>query len=373
MPPLSQDDRPIQFRSVCEPSQPGTAQGWDNPDNLRCLRVELNEALCRPFHAEIDLCVSQDLLNDEKSRYLSGALWKLFDLSLDTQGETATSEFRRLRGLVTAFTDLGPVDLPFPGRHVRLIFEPEVVRLRQQVRSWAHTGSLSDIFSSLFGELQRAYFFQDEKNKALIHQKTQMEESDLDFFMRLVEEYGLTWFLAGEGDEQKVVVCDNTRHFQAVSAFQRHHDTSVQVPHVGGHHYRHNAGKPAENNRVGAVRFGMRVPVAKFIIPNRCSSTTCLRKSAKPRRTNARTAAGMRETPRGCLTTTGLPIRPRYQHGAKPRRGPCAWRQPAKPAGLLQAKSMGRSRWPAPGVWYGWKITVFCIRAGKLGRPRSIM
>jgi len=53
MPPLSQDDRPIQFRSVREPSQSGTVQGWDNPDNLRCLRVELNEALCRPFHAEI--------------------------------------------------------------------------------------------------------------------------------------------------------------------------------------------------------------------------------------------------------------------------------------------------------------------------------
>ena len=271
MPPLSQDNRPIQFRSVREPNQSGTVQGWDNPANLRCLRVELNEALCRPFHAEIDLCVSQDLLDDEKSRYLSGALWKLFDLSLDTRGETATSEFRRLRGLVTAFTDLGPVDLPFPGRHVRLVFEPEVVRLRQQVRSWAHTGSLSDIFSSLFGGLQRAYLFQDEKTKAPIHQKTQLDESDLDFFMRLVEEYGLTWFLAGEGDEQKVVVCDNPHHFLAVSAFQRHHDTSVQVPHIGGHHSRHKAGKPVENNRVGAVRFGMRVPVAKFISHSRDS------------------------------------------------------------------------------------------------------
>jgi uncharacterized protein involved in type VI secretion and phage assembly len=264
MPAIHQNDMPLQFHSVTPAEQEPPFLGWDNPANLRCLRVVLDEALCLPFHAEIDLAVSQNLLDTEGDRYLSGALWQLFDLKLDTRGETATSESRTLRGLVTAFTDLGTINLPFPGRHVRVIFEPEVVRLRQHLRSRVHSGTLVEILETILGTMPRRCTIRQEINKYFVHQKTQFEESDLHFFMRLAEEYGLTWFLDGVGDEQKLVVCDDTHHFKPVETFPFQPGTADQGPRLHDNPSTFRAPVANPKNGVDSFCFGMRVPVARF-------------------------------------------------------------------------------------------------------------
>lgn len=173
---------------------------WLDIDHFRVFRVTLEEELCRPFRAEFDLWASDELL---KSTPCPAWIWKSFDLFLETGGETVPAGpaiSRRLRGVATRIAERGKMRIQgVDGSVIRLMLEPNLVALRQAVRCRVHSGKLSSILSELLkGQPVKSVPLPDfsitlGSDDLEIFQKTQHEESDLDFLMRLAEEYGLTW------------------------------------------------------------------------------------------------------------------------------------------------------------------------------------
>jgi Rhs element Vgr protein len=198
---------------------------WLDVNHFRVFRVELREELCRPFRAEFDVWASEELL---QSTPCPAWIWKSFDLFLETGAETVPEGptiSRRLRGLVTRISNRK--QLRIGGRNgsvLRLVLEPDLVALLYQIRSRVHGGRLSIIISEILRgeEAKRERDGAKTSHLAIpcvinlssdepeLFQKTQYEESDLAFLMRLAEEYGLAWYCDWEQDPPVWVFTDKT-------------------------------------------------------------------------------------------------------------------------------------------------------------------
>lgn len=173
---------------------------WLDVNHFRVFRVELREELCRPFFAEFDVWASDELL---RSNPCPVWIWKSFDLFLETGAETVPAGprvSRRLRGLATRVSQRGKLRIKgVNGSLIRLGLEPDLVVLRHAVRSRVHGGLLSSILSGLLkghpvkGVPAPDFDIDLGEGDLEIFQKTQYEESDLDFLTRLAEEYGVAW------------------------------------------------------------------------------------------------------------------------------------------------------------------------------------
>lgn len=221
---VDKNNRPLflaPLSAIDNPSDPDQSK-WLDVHHFRCLRLEMREALCIPFHAELDLWVSDALV---EINLLPTWLWRPFDLFLETGKETVggkAGNFRRLRGLATRIAERGPLRVSGTnGRLIRLVLEPDIVILRNIIRCRAHSGKLSDIIEALLRDHplkdQAALDYSLELegiSNIEIFQKTQYEESDLAFLMRLVEEYGVTWYCDWTQEKPRWIFTDGSTPLQ---------------------------------------------------------------------------------------------------------------------------------------------------------------